>query len=967
MKQNAKSTVFILTAALTFASLLAGQTAWAQDPATIGSISYNGTLGAYEIANENNLKDLAVYVNGAGNYTTGGDAETVAHNCEGLTFKVTGNIALTHTTEWNDSGSTEDAYTPIGKSSAPFKGTFDGQGYTISGIRLYKVYDKNNSLASMYQALFGKLESGTVKDVNLSDVRISGYNFVAGIIGSNALGSVSGCHITNAFIGGHEYVGGIVGSNKGTVSDCHTAETVTINANTKGAQNIGGIAGYLSGDATNVVSITGCTSAVTLTIGDGVTGCMNFGGIVGRSVWYKSGNTTINVRIENCLALGVTIPAVYDGSSPMHGAVVGCPKGTTFTGDYYLNCTIAGTPNATGVGFGSQEEGNSGINSIRSLHSITLQAGFTASGGVAVGSDTYYAANSTVTLAGSTGYTVTIDGTDPVQVVTVNENAGVYTFTMPAGNVTVSGPPDYAGLWNADAEHDGSSEAKAYIITTTAGLNLLAGEVNTGNNQEGKFFKLGNDIIYSHTTDWDDAASTENNYIPVGYSNVFSGTFDGCGYTVSGIRIYKGGSSNVDSYLGLFGQTSSGTVKNVTLSDARITGYEFIGGIVGSNRFGTVSNCTVTGNVCIHSVVSSAGVHGGIVGYNLSSLGSYPSATVTGCTSSAQLTVADGITNVHNSGGIAGWNAQSSSSHPSVISNCLVIGATVMKSNNNSNYVGAIAGDNTGTYTGGSDPGTLSHNYYSNSTVGHASWSANTDVGLGNSGGPGDEAANDGARGIGRVFLGEKVSKSGGTTVTVGSTEYYYAGEEITLGHGEAPVNYTFSGYMAKDAADNDVTDAVISVSTLTMPATDLTVTARWIPIALSLNAAKVLGEDKYVTTFYHSTLDYQLPEGAVAYTASLVDGNVVFYRIGEASDIVPHGAAVIVVADAASVSITKLDANPGVTPHAGNILQGTDVEIAKPTGTVYVLGKDANDVMTFLTFNGTTIPAGKAYYLVTE
>ena len=965
MRQNAKSMVFILTAALTFASLLTAQTAWAQDPATIGSISYNGTLGAYEIANENNLKDLAVYVNGAGNYTTGGDAETVAHNCEGLSFKVTGNIALTHTTEWNDSGSTEDAYTPIGTSSALFKGTFDGQGYTISGLRIYKT----TSPAYLNLGLFGYMgEGGTVKNINLTDVRISGGYRLGGIVGTNVLGTVSGCHIANAFIDGKDSLGGIVGQNNGTVSDCHAAETVTINANANYATSFGGIVGYLAGNSATIpASIIGCTSSVTLTIGAGVIGCKYFGGIVGRSIWYSKSGTSLNARVENCIAIGATVPEVKYSESFYHGAVVGFPKGTTFINDYYLNCTIAGTPNATGVGYISQEEGNSGINSIQSLHSIALQAGFTASGGVAVGSDTYYAANSTVTLAGSTGYTVTIDGTDPVQVVTVNESAGVYTFTMPAGNVTVSGPPDYAGLWNADAEHDGSSEAKAYIITTTAGLNLLAGEVNTGNNQEGKFFKLGNDIIYSHTTDWDDATSTENNYIPIGYSNVFSGTFDGCGYTVSGIRIYKGGSSNVDSYLGLFGQTSSGTVKNVTLSDARITGYEFIGGIVGSNRFGTVSNCTVTGNVCIHSVVSSAGVHGGIVGYNLSSLGSYPSATVTGCTSSAQLTVADGITNVHNSGGIAGWNAQSSSSHPSTISNCLVIGATVMKSNNNSNYVGAIAGDNTGTYTGGNDPGTLSHNYYSNSTVGHASWSANTDVGLGNSGGPGDEAANDGARGIGRIFLGEKVSKSGGTTVTVGSTEYYYAGEEITLGHGEAPLNYTFSGYMAKDAADNDVTDAVISVSTLTMPATDLTVTARWIPIALSLNAAKVLGEDKYVTTFYHSTLDYQLPEGAVAYTASLVDGNVVFYRIGEASDIVPHGTAVIVVADAASVSITKLDANPGVTPHAGNILQGTDTEIAKPTGTVYVLGKDANDVMTFLTFNGSTIPAGKAYYLVTE
>ena len=54
----------VLAVVLTIVALMTGQTAWAQNPATIGSISYDSTLGAYEIANENNLHDLAVYVNG---------------------------------------------------------------------------------------------------------------------------------------------------------------------------------------------------------------------------------------------------------------------------------------------------------------------------------------------------------------------------------------------------------------------------------------------------------------------------------------------------------------------------------------------------------------------------------------------------------------------------------------------------------------------------------------------------------------------------------------------------------------------------------------------------------------------------------------------------------------------------------------------------------------------------------------
>ena len=191
------------------------------------------------------------------------------------------------------------------------------------------------------------------------------------------------------------------------------------------------------------------------------------------------------------------------------------------------------------------------------------------------------------------------------------------------------------------------------------------------------------------------------------------------------------------------------------------------------------------------------------------------------------------------------------------------------------------------------------------------------------------------------------------------------AGETVTLTYTPIPVEtlqtLTVTGNTSGDEIPLTQTDTY--VYTFTMPAEEVTVNAEF-SVALVLHAAKVLGEDKYVTTFYDGLFNYQLPEGAVAYTASLVDGNVVFYRVGENGNILPRGTAVIVVADTSSVGLTKLDSNPGVLPHSGNILQGSDTDIATPVGTVYVLGKDDNGVMTFLTFNGTTIPAGKAYYV---
>ena len=70
--------------------LMAATEAWA-DETNIGSIAYNATIEAYEIRNADHLNDLAVYVNGTGSYSTGG-SETTAHDCTGLTFRLTDDI-----------------------------------------------------------------------------------------------------------------------------------------------------------------------------------------------------------------------------------------------------------------------------------------------------------------------------------------------------------------------------------------------------------------------------------------------------------------------------------------------------------------------------------------------------------------------------------------------------------------------------------------------------------------------------------------------------------------------------------------------------------------------------------------------------------------------------------------------------------------------------------------------------------
>ena len=806
----------VLMVVLTIVTLVAGQSAWAQDPASIGSINYNNTLGAYEINCANNLHDLAVYVNGAGDYTTSG-SETTAHNCEGLTFKMTADIDITHNTEWNDANSTEDNYTAIGTSSNYFSGTFDGQHYTVSGIRIYKS-DVTR------QGLFGVIRDGTVSNVNVSNVRILGSTLIGAVVGlASPNSTVSGCNATDAFVAGGSTMGGDLGAVVGSatasiISDCHASATVTIHVTVNKTSSVGGVVGGCSNPSSSdaVTHITGCTSAATITIADGVTGCKYFGGIVGQGTGKTVNNVLVSYAyIENCRALSITVPATTENDHGTSGAIVGRIKGVSLTDNYYLNCTVSGTPNAVDIGIGYNASSTSDHTSgTYSLHTITLESGMFVTGpNVIIGSDTYYPSGKTITLGGGTGYTVTVDGSNPVTYVPVAENAGVYTFSMPSGNATVSGAPDFAGLWHADGDHDGTTEERAYIITTTDGLNLLASLVNNGNTYSGTYFKLGSNISYDHTTDWDDATSTENNYVAIGNpsngnNTKFGGIFDGCDHTVSGIRIYNPSGN----HMGLFGSILNATVKNVRVADVRITGKSDIGGIAGTSQSSVVDNCHVSATVAIHSVVNSSQFHGGIVGTNWKYSTSVNSR-VLNCTSSVRLTKTGNLSNCGWWGGIVGSNNGTGA----VVSNCFATGVYV----DDWGRSGAVVGSNV--ELGGSNEGTLSNNYYNGCMVSdHIS-----NIGHGISGDAQDVTDNDGARGIGKITLGERVSVVSGTTVVVNTETWYYSGLSVTLSHTDY-AGYSFNEYVTTIDGANSVSTVDVSNSQFTMPAVNVTVTATW-------------------------------------------------------------------------------------------------------------------------------------------
>ena len=176
----------------------------------------------------------------------------------------------------------------------------------------------------------------------------------------------------------------------------------------------------------------------------------------------------------------------------------------------------------------------------------------------------------------------------------------------------------------------------SYEIYTKMDLRHLALMVNKYSNKcDGLTFKQTANTI-----------NCDDSYIPIGLNDndYFKGTYDGQGNTIDGISVNRTDDGNI----GLFGYLKDGTVKDVVLKSCTFAGKDNVGGIVGYNSAGTISNCHVEGSVLINSGANGAKSHGGIAGNN--------DGNIIGCLSDAKIQ-RNSKSNLSNYGGIAGSNA----------------------------------------------------------------------------------------------------------------------------------------------------------------------------------------------------------------------------------------------------------------------------------------------------------------------
>lgn len=290
---------------------------------------YNDTETSFTLTTAAELAGLAQLVNGGNNFS-------------GNTITLGDNIDL------ND-----QAWTPIGNDSKPFIGTFDGGGYTISGLSI------DNSSRSC-QGLFGAVNSGgTVQNLIVlgSITGTSDQVYIGGVAGQNN-GTVKDCtnKVKITWNGNDDddvYIGGVVGLNFGIVENCSNSEAV----NTSGTSAFAG--GIVGGNGVGSGTVSGCYNTGTVT---GTT----VGGIAGANVHTISGcyNTGTVTGTTAGGVVGENCSKYSSGDQVRHnfGTVNSC----------YNTGTITGTTVGGVVGVNSNAGGSGTVDSCYFLEAENL-------------------------------------------------------------------------------------------------------------------------------------------------------------------------------------------------------------------------------------------------------------------------------------------------------------------------------------------------------------------------------------------------------------------------------------------------------------------------------------------------------------------------------------------------------------------------------------------------------------------
>ena len=197
-------------------------------------------------------------------------------------YKQTANIDLSEIANW----------VPIGNTTYPFTGTYNGNGYTIENLTI-------STSTGTDLGLFGYINgtNALITNVSLINVDIGGgNNYVGGVGGRIWYGTVENCYVTgnvstnDTGSGGTNVAGGVVGAcSYGTVQNCYTT------ANVFGLARAGGVIGNIY-----ISTVKNCYATGNISSYDIVGGMMTL-------------STNDNIVVESCVALNKSVVNIYNG------------------------------------------------------------------------------------------------------------------------------------------------------------------------------------------------------------------------------------------------------------------------------------------------------------------------------------------------------------------------------------------------------------------------------------------------------------------------------------------------------------------------------------------------------------------------------------------------------------------------------------------------------------------------------
>lgn len=200
---------------------------------------------------------------------------------------------------------TGENWAPLGTDSAPFTGTFDGNGHVIKNLTY-------NSSEANKIGLFGVAKDATIKNLGLENVNIYAHDNVAGLLGFEKTNcTISGCYVTGK-ISGRDHVGALLGGgDAGTVTNITDSYAVA----------------YVYSRETQAGGLVGITKDVT------IDRCYFAGHVyddhdcIGGILSLVDGGSSTVIKNSFVAAPYVVSPNAWHGK----GRILGTPNGNTVT------------------------------------------------------------------------------------------------------------------------------------------------------------------------------------------------------------------------------------------------------------------------------------------------------------------------------------------------------------------------------------------------------------------------------------------------------------------------------------------------------------------------------------------------------------------------------------------------------------------------------------------------------------